>query len=396
MPPVAAGPTFIFFLFLEVAVFSSLRAVLIGTVTVALLSACAGGAATTSVPAQGPATTSRHTARFLSAVKKTAETLYILHGAAGKGISVYKNGGKKFLRTLQATPNSNLGMVVDPSGLLYVGSVGHGGRPPGTLSVYSNQGSKLIRSFSQRNSFVGLAIDQQGNLYSSCPKHICERANAKPPITHKFEGGTLPLAVDLHGNVATFNCFKFGAEACVFAPGERTPSWKITNGVYPYYVYQLGFDPSGSLYVANYGTTTPNDPGNVAVYAPSATSPTRVITDGVTWPISIAIDSVGTLYVYSNCGGPISGNHCGVNSGAVTVYNAGESTPSRTITDGVKGCDATVWPFRGSCLAVDNAGDIYIANSGIYGNVVEYRPGSDTPYLTINDSGYPVAVAVGS
>jgi hypothetical protein len=359
-----------------------------------LLSGCALNDTTTAAPAQGSANAFLHVSKSVSQVKKTAQTLYILDGQTGNGINVYKDGGKTFLRTVQATPYSDLALAADQTGLLYVGTLGGHGHP-GTMNIYSDQGSKLVRSFTQRDSFVGLAVDQQGSLYSLCPgANVCQRANAEPPITRKFKGVRLPLAVDLLGNLAALDCFEWGADACVFAPGETTPFWKITSGVDRYYVYQLAFDLSGNLYVVNTGPSTSEDPGNVAVFAPSAASPTRVITAGGTEPIGIAFDSVGRLYVYNDCGGVPSGNHCSVNYNSVTVYEPGKSTPFRTITDGVGHCDVEVWPLRGSCIAVDSGGDIYIANSTNQ-NVVEYRPGSDTPYRTITDSGYPVAVAVG-
>ncbi len=59
---------------------------------------------------------------------------------------------------------------------------------------------------------------------------------------------------------------------------------------------------------------------NVVVYAPGSKSPSRTITNGITSPDGLAVDSNGTLYVanlYQN---------------NVVEYRSGQSDPFQTIT----------------------------------------------------------------
>jgi len=362
----------------------------------ATLVACASNSRGSAVPSAPDAST-RVPANVKSA--KSTHALYVLDiESSGDAIRVYKGGGATFLRIVQPALKSLLQYAVDRNGRLYVGSVGSDGQGPGTLSVYTNRGSTLIRSFKQRESFAGLIADDRSNLFSFCTgDNICELANARKPVSRKLKGVSYPLAVDPSGNLAAYDCTGWGrAEACVFAPGETAPSWKITSGVSFPDVYDLAFDPSGNLYVPNLGNNTQNDPGNVAVFAPLATSPTRVITSGIAAPISVAVDSAGTLYAYNECSGSYTSRaRCTGAGSSITVYTSGESTPTRKITTGVEaGCIVPFWLDPGaSCLAVDSSGNIYAVNSGV--SVVEYKPGSNTPFRTLTDAQYPIAVSVG-
>lgn len=363
----------------------------------ALLVACASNSRGSAVPS-APDASSRVPANVKSA--KSTHALYVLDiESSGDAIRVYKAGGAAFLRTVQPAPRSQLQYDVDQNGRLYVGSVSSDGKGPGTLSIYANRGATFIHSFQQRKYFAGLTVDDQGNLFSFCTgSNICERANAKKPITRMLKGVSSPLAVDQNGNLAAYDCRAWGpSNACVFAPGETAPSWKISDGVSFPGVYQLAFDPAGNLYVPNLGHNTPDYPGNVAVFAPLAISPTRVITSEIAAPVSVAIDSAGTLYVYNECGGSYNSvGQCSVDGSSITVYKSGESTPTRKITTGIEsGCPPPFGLSTGapSCLAVDSAGNIYAVNTGR--SIVEYKPGSDTPFRTLTDAQYPIAVAVG-
>ena len=76
---------------------------------------------------------------------------------------------------------------------------------------------------------------------------------------------------------------------------------------------------TANLYVANAVANT------VTVYAPGETSPLRTIAEGVANPTALALDDKNKLYV-ANRASP---------GGTVTVYPPGSTNPARTIAQGV-------------------------------------------------------------
>lgn len=174
--------------------------------------------------------------------------------------------------------------------------------------------------------------------------------------------------------------------------------------------YGMAMNKAGTLYVAD------NCGGNdVEEYAKGSTTRTGTITNGISNPLGLAIDRAGTLYV-SNY--PAS----------ITVYPAGSSSPSETITGG-----GLTDPFG---LALDSSGNLYIADFGAHavfelpvgatsvtnlnlqgmteplgvavdeahgrlweadgeGNVINvYQLGSTTPLKTIAGNGFPYAISL--
>jgi hypothetical protein len=98
------------------------------------------------------------------------------------------------------------------------------------------------------------------------------------------------------------------------------------------------------------------------VYAPGSKSPSRTITNGITVPVGIAVDSHGTLYVVNASA-----------SGSVEEYPSGQSKPYRTITDGL------AYPEN---VVVNKSGRLYVANSGHTSGqqaVLEFPPRSLKP-----------------
>jgi sugar lactone lactonase YvrE len=377
-----------------------LRGVRISALAVALLSACAGGISAPSGIASNAALSG---ARSLEAAKSKPATLYVLDQEDGAGVvRIYKGRGTSYLRSVQ--PNSYgepVSMAVDSAGSLYMSVYNRQAKQRGTLYVYGNRGSKLLRTLTQRSGFASLTLDEDGNLYSYCPgRHICEYPAGNEPISRKLSGIDAPLATDDSGDLVANRCGLVGAEACVFAPGQQTPYWSITSGLDNLYMKGFAFDPQGNLYAANQGDELPTNPGSIPVFAPTDSSPSRVIATGIAGPQAMVADAKGNLYVYNTCGGSYNSSHqCSTFLGAVTVYAPGASTPSRTITNGVTQPTNYAW---GSLLAVDNAGYLYVANSfyyqhGIYHGptVTVYKPGSNDPVRTITDVQAPVALAVG-
>jgi NHL repeat len=129
------------------------------------------------------------------------------------------------------------------------------------------------------------------------------------------------------------------------------------------------------VYVAISGTST----GSVEVFAAKgqAQHPIETITDGISNPAGLAVDSVGNLYV-ANTG-----------NSTVTVYAPGATTPSTIYTEGIS---------SPSNVAVGKDGTVYVANLGggsSGGSVTEYLAGTTAPSLTVTlANAYAYAVAL--
>ena len=130
----------------------------------------------------------------------------------------------------------------------------------------------------------------------------------------------------------------------------------------------MAMDRKGNLYVAN---THECGGKTIVVYAPNSTTPSRVITKGVSGPNALAFDSAGNLYV-ANILHP-----------AVTVYAPGSTVPARTIK--------APYPWD---LTLDAADNLYVANSAVCGCLQAYRKGRSTVWYTISGLS-PLAVAIG-
>src|SRR5271163_2902036 len=170
-------------------------------------------------------------------------------------------------------------------------------------------------------------------------------------------------------------------------------------------------DGSGRIYVTNSAINT------ISVYAPLGTetgildeAPINVIAGSQTLlsgPTGIAIDGFGDIYTVNGSGGPnLPGEDCA--TGVVTVYAAGSEgnvAPVETISGVATGL------INPSSIALDRAGDIYIANEGAQfaggqtydPSITVYPPGSSgnaQPIATITGNntglGYPLGLAVDS
>ncbi|HEX4013307.1 MAG TPA: hypothetical protein VHX17_05370 [Candidatus Cybelea sp.] len=116
----------------------------------------------------------------------------------------------------------------------------------------------------------------------------------------------------------------------------------------------------GTLFIANYYLST------ISVVPPGSGSPSRTITDGVSYPDSLTEDKSGTLYA-GNYGAP-----SGSLISTVTAYSHGGGL-SRTISNGVFG------PYT---MATDASGRLYVANNG-HDTVTVYAHGGTNPVNTL-------------
>jgi hypothetical protein len=116
------------------------------------------------------------------------------------------------------------------------------------------------------------------------------------------------------------------------------------------------------IYVSDEGA------GAVFIYPAGVNNPTptATITDGINDPLGIAVDVNGSLYVANHAGG--SG------SGAVTVYKAGSTHPSLTITQ----------VSEPNSVAVDSHGTLYVGeNASNTTEIAEFAPGGTSPMKTV-------------
>lgn len=194
------------------------------------------------------------------------------------------------------------------------------------------------------------------------------------------------LAFNASGDLFVANCStcltgQAGTNNVVeIPPHVNTPSVTITNGVTE--PFDLAVDTSGTLYVSNLGCYSPSCESTVAEYPSGYTTGPPPTTITVKYPLGLALDSSQNLYV-ANCVVCSTG---ATGSDQILVYAPGGTTPIRTITTGV------TEPVG---LAIDSSNNLYVANcincglgAGAYvhgtDTVTEYASGGTTPVKTIN------------
>ncbi len=145
----------------------------------------------------------------------------------------------------------------------------------------------------------------------------------------------------------------------------------------------MAFDSKNDLYVLNcpncvHYNHQSRDQGSVSVYPAGKSAPSRTITIGIHNPISAALNRDDTLYV-ANCTTEGDPHICTANyynapgGGTVTVYPSGADKPKSTITNGI---DAP------RTIAVDSSGRLYVANLGD-SEIAVYDSGATTPSYDI-------------
>lgn len=189
------------------------------------------------------------------------------------------------------------------------------------------------------------------------------------------------LVFDTSGNLFVANC-----ETCVtgqsgvnnvvgLKPKSATPFVTITNGIT--YPYDLAIDSAGTLYASNLGCYSPSCYGQVSEYPRGYSTGSPSATIQVRYPLGLALDSHKNLYV-ADCEVCWSGS---TGSDQILVYAPGQTTPFRTISTGVN---------EPVALAIDSSNDLYVANCMNCGlGAAAYVSGTDT-VTEYGYNGYPL------
>ena len=249
------------------------------------------------------------------------QNLYVADLAA---VTVYAPGSDAPVRTITDVAPSAI--ALDASKNLYVANIPAGGR--GSVTVYRTGTSKRLRT-------LKTGIDD-------------------PRV----------LAFDAANNLYVANSY---FSVAVFEPGETSPKRYIKV----FYPSAMVFDRSSNLYVASDPSPYGGRGGTkILVYAPGGKL-LRKIVEGLNNPQSLALSSVGNLFVAN-----YSGN-------TVTVYASGKSSVIRTISQGIRS------PYA---LVFDESGDLFVANS-LASTVTVYPPGSSKVMRTIHQGiAHPTAL----
>ncbi|MGA9725823.1 MAG: NHL repeat-containing protein [Candidatus Binatus sp.] len=325
-------------------------------------------------------------------------------------------------KTLLEVP---FGVALDSQGNIYVANA-EGGRNarherygPGSITVYparSNGNVAPVATISGAETGlsypIGIALDSSRNIYvangdngySITVYQAGSNGNAAPiaVISGDNTGIYYPrgIALDSSGNLYvsgyingvgySINTYPAGSN------GNVSPAATIAGADTGLYApVGIALDSGGNLYVLN-GQSGVTQFGSVIVYAAGSSGdaiPNTKITSnytGINGPSSIALDSVGNIYVANELGGT---------GGSIDIYPGGSyatGPPIATIAgDNTELSD----PFR---IALDSSGNIFVLDGGGDYAITEYPAGSagdavPNATLNIDQSGKssPTGMAVG-
>jgi sugar lactone lactonase YvrE len=176
------------------------------------------------------------------------------------------------------------------------------------------------------------------------------------------------------------------AEVCQQPSGSCSPAGglvetltgqTITDGIAD--PWSLAFDAQGNLYVGN--ANDPQSTGTVTVYPAGQTSPSHTIKNLPGNPRALAVDSSGNLYVLGNA----KVGCCGI-EGFGRVYAPGGTKLIMKLSG--------VASFPGR-PAFDSQGNFYVPNFSVFpGGIAVYAPGAKKPSRVIEQGiGFPKVLA---
>jgi sugar lactone lactonase YvrE len=340
------------------------------TLSAAVLSACAGGTASSGAgQVSGVMPAALQTSKVASRPASSSNLYVAERNPQGTGsgyVDVYAPGGTSPIRTITDGIKQPFALALDNAGDLFVASwCGCDAGTGGVVTEYASGKGKVILRISVQKPNA-LAFDPSGNLFVGGLKTVTGYApGSKTPFETISNGIKTPMALafDSTGNLYVGNLGKSSKgfnNVTVYAPGNTTPSETITQGIN--YPYSLLIDQSNNLYVANLQ-------GKVTIYAPGSTSPTKTVMKFICGPRELAFDSKYDLYVANWCSES--------DSWSVTGYAPGGGALKRNINMGI---------YLPTAIAFDNKDNLYVANNRQSGAaILVYPPNSTTPQYSITD-----------
>jgi hypothetical protein len=335
----------------------------------------------TTVP--NPPVTELAAGRTTSAsLSSTIRFLYLgnEYGSVSK-LVVYPLLGSKPLRKISRSWNV-YAIAIDPWNDVYTTDDNPSG---GSIVAYTPGGKSILLSIGV-DFAKGLAFDKSGNLYIAdtvAVEEYAARSTKRLRIIRTDTRDNDALAFDPKGNLYVARLASYGSSGPssieVFAPGASRPFRTITDGIRM--PVGLLFDNKGNLYVDNCPPCYSSNPdkahgGSITEYAPGGHSPFRTVSRSLDWPVAVAFDSHGLLFV---------ANRPFQKKGWITVYSSG-ADPVRVVTDGINGPAA---------FAVGPQNYLYVANSAAP-SITVYTPGGSQLVRTITDGvKAPSAIAIG-
>lgn len=214
-----------------------------------------------------------------------------------------------------------------------------------------------------------------GLLSNNCAWSRLERRRV-PPSRQQVQSAIREFreVINVHFRIVAFIAVSALLTACgsqsIATPSGQAETTQIRGALH----HASG--SGGHLYVANFGNSSSSDPGSVTVYALGSTTPELTITQGVSNPGAIVVDSSGTVYV---------ANELGADANTVSEYAAGQTSVLRTISGLNLG-----YPFNPQGLAFDGSGNLYVAqpneNTCPQAGAIEvYAPGQVAPSRGIKE-----------
>jgi hypothetical protein len=205
-------------------------------------------------------------------------------------------------------------LSVSPKGDLYAASAIHF-----QINVYGSN-HKLLRTLTREvDGPRQVAFDSNGNVYVRELKKIVIFPNGRQDKLRSIREQALGMTIDSQNNLYLSNAN--GDEIDVFKPGSKTPSRVITDSVNG--PGSLAIDSNGNLYVS---MASSSQCGSVVVYSVTTKKVEYTISQGVCYPELLTVGGDGNLYILNAKIGQ---------DGGVSIYPLGQNVLLRTVTDDI-------------------------------------------------------------